>query len=299
MHPLRMIRRLSHIPRRVVRELLRYMQVVRLSLINRYGKSSLIDPSGPVVSLTTFGRRSGRVHLAIESIGCGSLRPSRLILWIDENPILCNLPLALYRLQQRGLEIYPCKNYGPHKKYYPYVESQETFDDPVVTADDDVLYPSYWLKELVDANARYPDVVNCYLAHVIALNGNKFEKYREWKPCSSTLPDFLHVATGIGGVIYPAPFLTVLKRAGASFETCCPRGDDLWLHVQALRSGYKVRQICPQLPYFSFQGIPGTAEISLSHDNVTYGDGNDRQIRATYNESDLRLLRFDCNVVQQ
>jgi hypothetical protein len=299
MHLLRFIQRLLHLPRRATRELLRYLQVARLTLINLYGTSPVTSASGPVVSLTTFGGRSRRVHLAIESIACGRLRPSRLLLWIDEEALLRNLPSALRRLEQRGLEIHSCRNYGSHKKYYPYVESQEAFDAPLVTADDDVLYPSYWLKDLAHANENYPDVVNCYLAHVIALNSDGIEEYRVWKSCESTLPDFRHVAVGLGGVIYPPSFLMVLKRAGSVFETCCPSGDDLWLHAQALRSGYKVRQVLRRLPYFSFQSIPGTTETALSHENVTYGDGNDRQIRATYNESDLRLLQFDCDVAHR
>jgi hypothetical protein len=95
------------------------------------------------------------------------------------------------------------------------------------------------------------------------------------------------------GVIYPPSFLAVLKRAGAAFKDCCPQGDDLWLHVQALRAGLKVRQILPSLPYFSFQGVPGSQQSALSYENVTYGDGNDRQVRATYTEADVRLLQSD------
>jgi hypothetical protein len=84
-----------------------------------------------------------------------------------------------------------------------------------------------------------------------------------------------------------------LKRAGTAFKDCCPQGDDLWLHVQALRAGLKVRQILPSLPYFSFQGVPGSQQSALSYENVTYGDGNDRQVRATYTEADVRLLQSD------
>ena len=101
---------------------------------------------------------------------------------------------------------------------------------------------------------------------------------------------------GCMGVIYPAQFLMALKRAGTAFEHCCPKGDDLWLHVQALRASYKVRQILPRLPYFSFQLIPGSQQIALSHENVD-GDGNERQMRATYNEADIQLLRADCGIV--
>jgi hypothetical protein len=55
-----------------------------------------------------------------------------------------------------------------------------------------------------------------------------------------------------------------------------------------------VRQILPRLPYFSFQGIPGTQEVALSRENVTHGNGNDRQVKATYRETDIQLLRADA-----
>lgn len=287
------IYRLLHVPRRLLRELVRGTRLGALWFLNRYGRSAVTSPCGPVVSLTTFGKRSGRVYLAIESIADGTSKPSRLILWIDEPALLCDLPKTLLRLQRRGLEIRMCRNYGPHKKYYPYVESQERFDTSLVTADDDVLYPRYWLKELIYANERYPNNVNCYLAHVIVLNENTIGEYRLWKSCGSTREDVLNVATGMGGVIYPAKFLPVLKRAGTDFAICCPKGDDLWLHTQALRSGFKTRQIFSRLPYLAFQAIPGMADTALSLENVTRGNGNDTQIRATYTEADLRLLQLD------
>jgi hypothetical protein len=291
---IRALRRVSHIPRRIVRELLMLIQLVWLSLVNRYGRAPVTHPGGPVVSLTTFGKRSHTVHLAIESIARGRALPSKMILWIDDEALFRNLPAAIRRLQKRGLEVQFCKNYGPYNKYYPYVESQAAFDVPLVTADDDVLYPRYWLKKLVGASREYPETVNCYSARVIAVNENGIGKYREYKPCDCTQPRSRHLALGVMGVIYPPSFLMVLKRAGTSFIVCCPRSDDLWLHVQALRSGYKVRQIVPRSPYFSFQGIPGTQQIALSYENVTYGDGNDRQMNATYNDADNQLLRMDC-----
>jgi hypothetical protein len=293
----RLFQQIMHLPRRVVRESLTYIQLVRLSLVNRFGQSSVIEAGGPVVSLTTFGRRSAKVYLAIESIASGSILPSRLILWIDDESLFNNPPATIQRLLKRGLEVRFCKNYGPHCKYYPYLESQQDFSAPLVTADDDTLYPSYWLERLIKANLEYPDAVNCYAAHVIPLNEHGFEKYQSWKLCNSTTPRFCHLAMGCMGVIYPAPFLIALKRAGTAFEHCCPKGDDLWLHVQALRASFRVRQILPRLPYFSFQTIPGSQQTALCNENVD-GDGNDWQMRATYNEVDLQLLRADCGIVR-
>jgi hypothetical protein len=284
--------RLIHLPRRIVRELIMVTLFVRLFLINRVGRSPVTESSGPVISMTTYGKRSEKVYMAIESIARGDLLPSRLILWIDEEGLFNNLPATICRLQKRGLEVKLCNSYGPHTKYYPYVESEETFSTPLVTADDDMFYPKYWLRKLVEANLQYPENVNCFWGHVMAINDKGIGNFLHWKQCESIQPSFRHHAAGVTGVIYPPAFLEVLKRVGTAFEACCPKADDIWLHVQALRSGYKVRQIVPHLPYFLFRGIPGTQHTALCYDNVD-GIGNDRQISATYNEADVQLLRAD------
>jgi hypothetical protein len=291
--PYLFFRRTLRLPRRLVRESIMIIQLIQFFLINRMGSKAVTEPGGPVVSLTTYGGRCKKVYYAIESIAHGQARPSRLILWIDDEVLLNNLPATIRRLQKRGLEVKSSRNYGPHTKYYPYLESTDTFDVPLVTADDDMFYPRYWLKKLVEANLKHPNIVSCYFSHVIPLSENGFERYRNWELCISTDPSFRHIAAGVTGVIYPPTFLAVLKHAGTAFETCCPRGDDLWLHVQALRTGHKVRQVLPRLPYFAFHGIPGTQQTALCHENVDHGDGNDRQMKATYTEADFQILRSE------
>lgn len=282
-----------HLPRRIVRESIMLSQLVWLPLVNRFRRSPVTQQGGPVVSLTTHGKRIAKVYIAIESIARGSIRPSRLILWIDDEALLNNLPISIRRLQKRGLEVRRSKNYGPHKKYYSYVESHEGFDTPLVTADDDFIYPRYWLKKLIEANQEYPETVNSFWAHEIAMNETGIANYAEWKQCNNTRPRFRNsIHSGIG-TIYPPSFLMVLKQAGTAFEACCPKADDIWLHVQALRSGYRVRMILPRLPYFSFRGVPGTQHTALCHVNVD-ADGNDRQISATYTDADIHLLRAEC-----
>jgi hypothetical protein len=128
------------------------IDLVQFFLINKFGRKPVNEPGGPVVSLTTYGKRIEKVYFTVESIARGVVRPSRLILWIDEETLLINLPATIRRLQRRGLEILLCKDFGPHKKYYPYVQSQQTFDTPLVTADDDMFYPRDWLKQLAGAN---------------------------------------------------------------------------------------------------------------------------------------------------
>jgi hypothetical protein len=287
-------RRLRH-PLRTVRALLSRVDMAWLLLSNRFSRKSVATGElGAVVSLTTYGRRVRAVHLAIESIARGKTKPSRLILWLDDAALFANLPRPLLRLERRGLEIRLCRNYGPHKKYYPYVESQKVFTHPLATADDDVIYPRSWLAGLLDAHRQFPHCVNCYRARVMPLRDGKIAPYREWPLCGLAEPSFQTVATGVSGVIYPAPLLAKLKRAGAGFEARCPRADDLWLHVQAIRAGFPIRQM--QAEGLHFPHIPGSQVTSLYAENCAEDDGNDRQLALTYDSSDLEL--FESNAAR-
>lgn len=260
-----------------------------LMVRNRFGWSAISTGGhGPVVSLTTYGKRTNTVYLAIESIARGSALPSRLILWLDDVVLYADLPTPLLRLKRRGLEIKFCKNYGPHKKYYPYVESQKTFTAPLVTADDDVIYPRNWLAGLLSAHDKFPQCVNCYRARVMTLKAGSISPYREWPLCESTEASYRTVATGVSGVIYPGMLLEDLKSAGTAFEARCPRADDLWLHVQAIRSGFQIRQIKTKPIHFPM--IPGTQQTSLYAENCAQDAGNDRQLAVTYEPHDLEIF---------
>lgn len=289
---LRIVRRLAEKlrhPVRTLRGLHLRLDMMWLSLRNRLSSEHVaVNSQGVVVSLTTYNKRIGTVHLTIESIARGEVIPSRLILWLDDEALLANLPLPLRRLQKRGLEIRQCRNYGPHKKYYSYVESEQSLLSPLATADDDVIYPKSWLAGLLAANKQFPDCVNCYRARQITLRDGEFAPYREWPLCDSTAPRLKTMATGVSGVIYPPALLEELKRAGTAFEDCCPRGDDLWLHVWAIRSNFKIRQIQPEALLFPL--IPGSQVTSLYAENCEQDDGNDRQIAIVYQRRDLELL---------
>jgi hypothetical protein len=289
-HPLVRIVRAIFRPAHTVSAFWLRVEICLLRIINRFTKSPVATGKpGAVVSLTTYGKRIRSVHLTIESIARGQVLPSRLILWLDDVEVFAHLPPTLRRLEARGLEIRLSKNYGPHTKYYPFLQEQEEFAAPLVTADDDVIYPRTWLAGLAQAHERYPNFVNCYRARVVTIRDWKIAPYREWYLCRSTEPSLRAMATGVSGVIYPIGLLRELKRAGTGFEMCCPKADDLWLHVQAIRSGVSIKQI--QSKALLFPHIPGTQDVALWSENWEKGaEGNDRQSAVTYQDSDLAML---------
>jgi hypothetical protein len=254
---------------------------------NKIEKASSIAPGGPVVSLTTHGRRIESIYLTLESIARGSVLPSRIILWIDNPEHFKRRPVSLRRLENRGVEVLLTENYGPHTKYYPYLESVATCDEPLVTADDDIVYPRTWLSGLVASFRNNGNVVSCYRAHVVELVDRNVAPYLTWLPCRSSEPDVRNFATGVSGCIYPPALLAKIKAAGTKFRELCPRADDIWLHVNTIRAGFEIKQIGPWPLVFPF--VPGTQADGLSISNVGLTE-NDFQISKTYGPGDIEIL---------
>ena len=109
-------------------------------LRNRFSDAPVRGDAPVVVSLTSYGNRIRAVHLAVESMAHGTVRPRRLILWLREADVVADPPPPLARLVRRGLELRCTEDWGPHQKYYPYVRSQPRHALPLVIADDDVRY---------------------------------------------------------------------------------------------------------------------------------------------------------------
>jgi hypothetical protein len=263
------------------------LRLKALERANLRSKKSVVSGSGPAVSVTTHGARIQTVFFALESIAAGGVLPSRLILWLDDVDAFNSLPDSLRRLQARGLEVRLSANYGPHTKYYPYVLNEDSFDRPLVIADDDVIYSRWWLAGLVRAYQRDPGVVNCYRAHTVKITDGEIALYQTWPHCHSTIPSFRYFATGVSGCIYPPRLLEALKGTGTAFASVCPKADDIWLHVSALRAGFRIRQIFDRQVNFPF--VPGTQADGLFQTNVGLS-ANDAQIKKTYTPEDLKIL---------
>lgn len=230
------------------------------------------------VSLTTYGRRTAWSFATIESIGIGTFRPRRLILWIDEPEVIAHPPATLRRLVKRGLEIRPCEANGPHSKYFPYCEQFADDRKLLVTADDDILYPRWWLRGLLTAYFDEPGQVVAHRAWTVIRDGNGYAPYAQWTLCSTSEARFDNFATGVSGVLYDQTMVERLRSAGTGFREACPRADDVWLHFVAVSSGIRVRQVRRQAS--EFWPRLRTSIDGLAREN-TIGGGNDIALAAT------------------
>ncbi|TDX78333.1 hypothetical protein EDF35_1534 [Rathayibacter sp. PhB151] len=263
--------------------------MLALTVVNLVSRAPLTSSEGPVVSLTSYSKRVDQVHLAIESIGRGTQKPSRLILWLDEPERLADPPRALRRLVRRGLEIRETPNYGPHKKYYPYVAGIEHHSVPMVTSDDDTMYPRQWLETLIRAHRKDPDLVVAHRVNKIEVRDRTIAPYASWKRATSPTLSPRNFAVGVRGILYPPAFLDVLRSQGTGFEAVAPRADDVWLHMNLIRSGGRVRPVF-DLAAEDFLPVRGGGKVAgLWASNIEAG-GNDEQIKNTYGTAEVTVI---------
>ena len=291
--PLRTIalmQKLTHFRSRLTHYLKMSAHGLWADVLNRWSRASVVGDAPVVVSLTTHSIRIQRVHRTLESIARGEVKPQRLIVWLGLRDQGKPLPLALQRLQARGLEVRYAEDCGPHTKYFPYVCSEPRHRLAMVTADDDIWYPSFWLRELWRAHERAPDHVHCYRARRVRLRGDALalQPYETWPFMDDDRPGPTVFATGVGGVVYPPALLDRLRDAGTAFQQCCPKADDLWLHVTALRNGFVAKQLGARMQ--EFNTMPSTQSVGLQNENVAMAR-NDAQAALTYTAGDIGRMR--------
>lgn len=241
-----------------------------------------------VVSLTTYDKRIFDVHLVIESIARQTLKPNRLILWLDEGEFTINsIPYILKRQLDRGLEIKFCKNLRSYKKLIPTLKLCPT--SSIVTIDDDVLYPYDMLELLVRESQAYPGKVIAHRAHKIELGSNgRAKKYSEWQyETNDNIASELIFPVGVGGVFYPVGTLDSACLDDGVFMEICPTADDVWFKAASLSKGVLCKKVSDPREFWNrFLLIDSVQDVGLFKSNVQE-KGNDRQVEAVFDHFNL------------
>lgn len=186
-----------------------------------------------IVSFTSFPTRINKVWLVVESLLRQSVKPDKIILWLSKEQFhgINELPDNLLKQRKRGLEIVLCEgDLRSHKKYYYTVKQ---FPNSVfVIIDDDVLYPSRMLENLLEFHSRYPDTVCFNRGYKIMAKENEIEPYSTWRTLvGMTGPQAEIIPIGAGAVLYPPNVLHKDIIDVDVFMKYCKYADDLWLYA--------------------------------------------------------------------
>lgn len=235
-----------------------------------------------IISLSTIPSRINKIYLCIECLLRQSVKPDRIMLYLDKDKFYdYELPFLLHNQKSRGLEIIFCKDLGPHTKYFYSIQNFP--NDIVITVDDDIFYSKHLVASLMKSYNKFPYAISCIRATKINFKSNiELCKYNDWFFYYNRLkkPSHQLLATGVGGVLYPPKCMNSLLFDKSLFLKLCPKADDIWLKMIQILSDTKVVAV-PKRKHLIV--IKGTESISLYKENVL-NNANDICINNLLNE---------------
>ncbi len=194
-----------------------------------------------VISLTSFPARINKVWIVIESLLRQTMQADRIILYLSENDFPNKedeLPYALKRLKKYGLEIVFVEgNLRSHKKWF-YV-FQDFRNEYVITADDDIIYPTDMIKLLWEAHQKNPKMVIARYAKQIRFTSSGIAPYNTWGKVQNNPSYSISFGSG-GGCLFPIRLIDKGIFAKDVFINICPNADDLWLYTFMRISNLKI-----------------------------------------------------------
>lgn len=252
-------------------------------LKNIFSKNIGVSGSTPknlVISLTTYPARLRTVYLTIESLMSQSLKPDAIVLWLSKTKIKEeDIPKNILRLKSRGLEVrFVDENLKSYKKL---IYSLRSFDKAtIVTCDDDVLYPSYFLSGLVEKNKEFPDCITAYrCTEITRLDDGSIQPYLAWPAARTRRPSLKLFPTGVGGILYPPRVLHPEVFNKSVFLELAPLADDIWFKAMSLLNTVPIAMVKDKSVEFPI--ISGSQKSALWHENNVKGR-NDEQFHKVF-----------------
>lgn len=249
-----------------------------------YVKEAGLDFECPQIlpeAIISFTSYPGRIH-SVDQVALSLLNqdiPSKkVILWLADSQFPnreADLPEALLALREHGLSIEWCEDIRSYKKLIPALEKYP--DDIIVTADDDIIYPSDWLRRLVAAYIERPDMLHSLRSHELRITSGNLAPYASWRhEVEEAAPSFCNFCTSGGGVLYKKELLhnDILKKD--IFLKVCPDADDIWFWGMAVLRGTRINLVSPSLGKLSY--VEGSQDDALWRVNLTQ-NANDQKLK--------------------
>lgn len=240
-----------------------------------------------IVSLTTYDKRLHSVYLTIESIMQQTMKPNKIILWLEDELKKVELPRTLQKQMKRGLEVSYYKNIRSYKKLIPTLQKYP--NDVIITVDDDLIYEIDVVEKLVRAYNENPALIYFNRGHRITLKKDgKPNKYKKWNKRIHDLDiSPLNFPTTGGGTLFPPHCFSDEVFNEDVFMNICGSADDVWFKAMALYNNVLSRKVYTH----NFSGEDylenmNVQDIALSHYNTAAG-GNDVQLLAVFDKYSL------------
>lgn len=265
----------------------------KLKFMAKFSSKEVAGDAAILISLTSYYKRFDIVYLVIESLFQQNYQGKyEIIFSISREDIdkFGGMPKNIENLIRRGLKVKIFnENIKSYKKAFYVADQNDT--KSIITVDDDVYYPSWWLQVMMKSAVDNPNVVMAYRGHYIVNENNSIMNYVDWINNSDRLFDnqalYSFMPTGTSGVYYPVGALNGLAASKEQFLELCPHADDLWFKYITVMNGFKAKRILERNIHFMILK-DGDSLMAINVD----GGGNDIQFRKITNHSSEFLNRI-------
>lgn len=197
------------------------------------------------------------------------------------------MPQMLLNMRQRGLEIKKTKDIRSYTKLIPALK--EFPDSPIVTFDDDIIYPPDALEWLYKAYKADGSKIYFRRGHRMKLAAeNSFVPYAnfDWE-IQDDMVSPLNFPTGVGGVLYPPRCFANEVLDEDAFMRLAPYADDIWFKAMSLLNGTLSQKVWAEnLGFTELDILHEEQTLRLNEKNVIAG-GNDVQLKAVWDKYGL------------
>lgn len=219
-----------------------------------------------IVSLTSHDLRLKTATMAIFSILNGTEKSIHIALTLFKDDAN-NLPSELKLLIDKNLIeiIIANENLKPHLKYYYAMKKYKTI--PIITIDDDCIYPKDFVESLLDVYSKHKNSVCARRVHEIPPTKNV--PYLKWhfQISDNSIPAYRKFVTGVGGVLYPPNILDIDNIDLDELKTALCQ-DDVFLKAIENRKNIDIQIVpCAQKHPYPIQ-TRETMSTALSNTNV-------------------------------
>ena len=191
------------------------------------------------VSVTSIFSNQDILLETLKSISAQTLLPTKCFIYLSSDPsifdngfvdnIITNIDLKDYILNNKIFELNWVKDIGPYTKLLPILKDKWNDDCLIITIDDDTVYDTNLIKNLVNDFNKYKCMIN-YRGFTF-----KFDKLNDITYENRTYRklDLYNFATGKGGILYHPSFFHATEDLIFNeelYNKYCDKTDDIWFN---------------------------------------------------------------------
>lgn len=198
-----------------------------------------------LVSLTSHGTRIAPSFYSILSIVASGIPVNQIHVWLGTSGAASQ---GIRKLQSRGLVVHHVKDVKSHTKwaYLKTLGARQNYLG-VVLADDDLLYPRGWARQLSSQIEKDVDApcVRTFTRLVVDDGELRFihwSREDQIKLAAEGAHVLNHPFSG-SGLFLPNAAIDQIANDPGEFLQICPSSDDLWLHRELFRLGIPIKGI--------------------------------------------------------